>query len=78
MGPFNPITKFTYTIEETGHVSLCIYNLKGQKVKTLVDEEQEPGSHDVRLDGSDLLSGVYLYILRSGSSEQRKKLVLIK
>lgn len=86
--PFNPETTIHYTLPEAPsgtlyQVSLRIYNLAGQEVRTLVDEEQGPGRYGVRWDGRNglgnpLPSGVYLYHIRAGNFSQNRKAVLIK
>jgi hypothetical protein len=81
--PFNPSTTITYSLSRGGEVSLSIYDMRGQRVKTLVAGKQEAGNHDVVWEGDDdhhrqLGSGVYLYRLESGSrsSVARKCLLL--
>ena len=82
--PFNPQTTIRYDLPSTGKVSLCIYNIKGQKVKTLVDEIQEEGTYHIIWDGSDknrhkVASGVYFYKLEMKSGKPLiKKMLLLK
>lgn len=77
--PFNPTTTIEYTVPTTGRVTLIVYNLLGQTVKTLVDEDQQAGDHRVTFDGSTLASGVYLYRLQSDSgASASKKMLLLK
>jgi hypothetical protein len=83
--PFNPNTTIEYAIRERGHVSLRIYNVAGQLVKTLVDEVQEPtaGVRTVlwngRCDtGRPVSSGVYFYRLDAPGFRQTKKMVLLR
>jgi len=81
--PFNPSTTISYRISKTTPTKINIYNLFGQKVKTLVNEEQQPGVYKMIWDGTDnsgrmLSSGVYIYQLRAGGFLQTKKMVLIK
>jgi hypothetical protein len=64
--PFNPSTTIGYTLSTVGHVTLKIYNILGQEVVTLVDEDQVPGTHSVvwngkSTNGSQVCSGVYFY-----------------
>lgn len=68
---------------EACHVTLTIYNLRGQQVKTLVDHDAPAGSHSVRWDGKDeyghnLASGIYIYRLEAGSFVASKKLALVR
>lgn len=81
--PFNPTTSIRYALPASGHVTLRIYNVLGQSVRTLVDGTVEAGVHDVLWDGSDdtgipVASGVYFYRLTAGDFEQSRKMVLIK
>ena len=76
--PFNPATTIQYSIARESRVNISVYNLIGQRVMTLVDEVRAPGTYSVRLDGSRLASGVYLYRLEAGRFVSTKKLVLLK
>ncbi|UCG51501.1 MAG: T9SS type A sorting domain-containing protein [Candidatus Latescibacterota bacterium] len=83
--PFNPVTTIRYGIEERGHVTLKIYNVAGQLVKTLVDEEQTPRADGFKptWDGTNntgepVSSGVYFYRLTTKGFSQTKKMVLLK
>jgi hypothetical protein len=76
--PFNPTTTIRYDIAETAPVSLEIYSILGQKVRTLVNQSQSPGRYSVTFDATGLGSGIYLYRLRSNGISISKKLLLIK
>jgi hypothetical protein len=77
--PFNPATTITFSVEQTGQATLDVYNILGQKVMTLFDGMAEAGQyHHVRLDGSNLSSGIYFYRLQSGQKSDLKKLILLK
>jgi subtilisin family serine protease len=76
--PFNPSTAIPYTVPEQRHVTLAIYNLLGQKIRTLVDERHSPGRYRVRFDASELPSGVYFYRLEAGSYTQTRSMTLLK
>jgi len=81
--PFNPETTISYNLLNAGDIEIAIYNLKGQKVKTLISEYQEIGNHQVIWDGKDIkgnkvASGVYFYKVNAGESEIIKKMVLMK
>jgi hypothetical protein len=83
--PFNPTTTIRYSIVQSGHVRLRIYNVAGQLVKTLVDEPQHPqaGGYSIRWDGrnnkgSRVSSGVYFYQLKTPGFTRAKKMVLLQ
>jgi hypothetical protein len=76
--PFNPSTTIEYSIIRAGNVSLDIYNLLGQKVKTLINSQQNAGTYKVIFNANDLTSGIYFYQLNSGSFKQVKKMLLLK
>lgn len=67
-----------YSLPEKAHVKLDIYNILGQKVETLVDEQKEPGYHSVTWDASDVASGIYFYKLQAGEFTQTKRMTLLK
>jgi hypothetical protein len=85
--PFNPATRIRYTVgtkqTQPVPVSLKIYNVLGQLVRTLVDEEKAAGSHRVTWDGRDdggqkLSSGVYLYRLEIENLRVSRRMLLLK
>jgi len=81
--PFNAETTIKYKLPEASKVTLSIYNLFGQKVITLTDEEKDGGFHQVRWDGKDSLgrpvaSGVYVYQIRAGNFVMMRKLLLLR
>lgn len=76
--PFNPTTKIEYSIPVTGHVSLKVFNTLGQEVATLFNGNQNAGKYVATFDASNLVSGVYIYQLQSGSVSITKKFVLMK
>lgn len=76
--PFNPSTIINYSIPKSGMVTLRIYNVLGQEVKTLVNQIQNPGSHRVSFNASALSSGIYFYSLTAENFVQVKKMMLIK
>ena len=59
--PFNPTTSIEFRISNVGFVTLKVYDMLGQRVATLVDKVEQPGSYEVQFNGSDLASGVYFY-----------------
>lgn len=76
--PFNPATTIQYSLPIAGNVTLKIYNLLGQEVKTLLNEYQNEGSYKYTFDASHLPSGVYFYVLNSGEYSSVKKMMLLK
>lgn len=76
--PFNPITRIRFFIPKTSKVILSIYDVLGQLVSTLVDDELQQGSYEVVFDGSKLSSGMYFYNLTSENFSQTKKMILLK
>jgi hypothetical protein len=81
--PFNPETTISYSLKDNVKVLLKIYNIKGQKVRNLVDEVLPAGEHTVIWDGRDSTdkrvgSGIYFYKLRAGDFQKVKKMILLK
>lgn len=76
--PFNPTTLIEFAVPKKSQVSLRVYNLLGQEVKTLVDQEFQPGRYRATFDGSGLASGMYLYRIQAGSFSQTQKMLLVK
>ncbi|MBI4548141.1 MAG: choice-of-anchor D domain-containing protein, partial [Ignavibacteriae bacterium] len=81
--PFNPETRIRYQLSKRSHVVFEIYNLLGQRIRTLVDEEQLTGVHIVVWNGGNNLgnlagSGVYVYRIRAGDFVASRKLVIIR
>ncbi len=76
--PFNPATTINFMLKKAGPVELKIYNIRGQNVATLVDQEMKAGRHSVTWNAADLASGVYFYMLTSGDFKDVKKMMLIK
>jgi len=76
--PFNPSTRIGFSLDRPAQVKLAVYDILGREVAVLVDRSMNAGSHNVNFMASDLPSGVYFYKLQSGSSEQVRKMVLMK
>lgn len=81
--PFNPSTKIEFSVPETARLRLIIFNTAGQKVRTLVSEQLEPGRYVYEWDGRDengnrVASGVYLYRLLGDGFVAERKLVFMK
>jgi hypothetical protein len=81
--PFNPETAINFSIKQTGKVSLKIYNVQGQLIRSLVDANKLAGSYSIIWNGTDdqgtrVSSGTYLYTLKVNGFEDTKKLVFMK
>ena len=76
--PFNPSTQIIYSLPEASHVEVSVYNLRGERVATLVNEPKESGSHSVVWNAEKVGSGVYLIRIRAGRFESMKKCLLVK
>jgi len=58
--PFNPLTKIGYQLKERGRVKIMVYDIKGELIRQVMNEEKEPGYYETEFDGSSLSSGIYL------------------
>lgn len=76
--PFNPETRIEYSLAEHARVSLEIYDVLGRIVTTLVEGEQEAGTHSAILDANTLPGGIYFYRLKAGTFKDVKKMLLVK
>ncbi|OGU76069.1 MAG: hypothetical protein A2V93_04165 [Ignavibacteria bacterium RBG_16_34_14] len=76
--PFNPSTSIKYQIPADGIVTLKIFDILGNEVKTLVKEHKPVGRYEVEFDASDLASGVYIYRMQVNGFTSTKKLMLLK
>ena len=76
--PFNPTTTIKYSVPEMSKVSVTIYNLLGEELAALVNEEKVAGYYTVEFNAAALPSGVYFYQLKAGDFMQTKKMILIK
>jgi hypothetical protein len=77
--PFNPVTKISFNIPEAGKVKLNVYNVLGNEVATLVNNEMNAGSHSVTFNAADLSSGVYYYRIEAeGKFVETKQMILLK
>jgi len=81
--PFNPSTTIDFTLPQAAQVTLRIFNINGQRVRTLIEGERSAGTHRVEWDatsdsGRQLASGVYLYRLSAGDQVATKKMTLLK
>jgi len=76
--PFNPSTSIQYRVSSISNVSLKVYDVIGNEVATLVNEEKSAGSYEVNFNAAGLSSGIYFYKLQAGSLVETKKMILLK
>lgn len=76
--PFNPSTTIAFSLKQNGLTTLEVYNVIGQKVKTVLNQNLKAGNHHVILDAADLSSGIYFYQIRSGNFKAVRKFVVMK
>ena len=81
--PFNPETQISFQIAKDSHVSMNVYNIKGQLVKSLVNENMKSGSHTITWHGKDnsgrtASSGVYFFRLSNNGVSKVHKCTLMK
>lgn len=80
--PFNPATTIKFDMPSAGNMSLKIFNLLGQEIKTLIDTKMQAGRHAITWDGTDNLgrnvsSGVYLYQMKTENFQKTRKMILL-
>ncbi|MEI6766375.1 MAG: hypothetical protein WCM76_12090 [Bacteroidota bacterium] len=77
----NSTAEISYVLPETGHVRLAIFNVIGEEVKVLIDENQDAGSHKIVFSGNDLQAGIFTYRMDYISTNKRgsatKKMIII-
>ncbi len=76
--PFSNLTYVSYTLRETTHIQLVIYNVAGEKIAVLVDDKQRSGDYRYSIDGSNLSPGIYYYTFFTDSDSITNKILLIK
>ncbi|MCZ7610011.1 MAG: T9SS type A sorting domain-containing protein [Ignavibacterium sp.] len=76
--PFNPSTTIKFQIPKDGFVSLKVYDILGNEITTLVNEEKSQGRYEVIFNASSLANGVYIYKIQSGDFISSKKMILLK
>jgi hypothetical protein len=76
--PFNPSTIIRFELPHASAVSLTVYNVLGQEVLTLIEEEKPAGIYDVQFSAAHLSSGMYMYRLRAGDFVSTKRMLLLK
>ena len=76
--PFNPSTKISFKIPQTSIVQIKVYDVLGNEISSLINEEKPAGQYELTFDGTDLPSGVYFYQLKVGDFVLTKKMLLLK
>lgn len=81
--PFNPATTLSYAVSESGLVALEIYNIRGEKIRTLLNQEMQPGLYTLRWDGSNdkgetMPSGIYFAKFSAGDYNSSRKMIMMK
>jgi Right handed beta helix region/Secretion system C-terminal sorting domain len=76
--PFNPVTNIEFYLPTTTNVKIEVFNLLGQKVKTILDANKSPGNHQIQFNADGLASGVYLYKMETSKFSQVRKMVLLQ
>ena len=76
--PFNPTTTISFTLPEANVVSLKVFNMLGQEVATIINEQKAAGAYKATFDASNIASGTYVYTLKVGNFVQSKKMTLLK
>ncbi len=76
--PFNPTTVISFYLPEEGTVKLSVFNIVGQPVAVLLQENRAQGEHSIEWDASDLPSGIYIYQLEAGTKIMTRKMTLVK
>jgi len=76
--PFNPSTEIRFSVENSCHVNLCVYDILGRDVVTLIDEKKSAGMYSVTFNAHNIPSGVYFYRIKAGNFASVKKLMVVK
>ena len=76
--PFNNSTTIYFSLPQSGHVNLAVYDITGRKVSTLVDHHLNAGEHKVDWRADNLASGIYIYRLNTDEFMEAKKLIIVK
>jgi hypothetical protein len=76
--PFNPVTTISYSLPQTTHVTLEVFNILGQRVATLVNKNQAAGEYTVSWDANPFSSGVYFYRIQTDEATETKKMLFLK
>lgn len=76
--PFNPSTTITFNIPQSENVTIRVFDILGNAVAELVNEQKEAGTYTIKFDATNLTSGIYFYQIQAGKYFETRKLVLQK
>lgn len=81
--PFNPVTRIAFAIASDSKINISVYNITGEKIIDIIDNNYQAGKHEIQFNGSDLSSGIYFYKITANSTDGRtysniKKMILMK
>jgi hypothetical protein len=76
--PFNPLTYIRFAVKKKSHVSLIVYNLLGQPVATVVNEDLQAGEYEAPFSSNGLASGVYVYRMTTNRFVESRRMLLLK
>jgi hypothetical protein len=76
--PFNPETNVKIYLDREEYVTLKIFNIIGQEVKTVIAEDMSKGEHIIRINAAELTGGVYFYTVRAGDFTKTMRMTLLK
>jgi len=76
--PFNPSTKIKYSIPQSSQVQIKVFDILGNEIETLVNEEKAIGTYELTWNAVNFPSGIYFYQLKAGSLIETKKMILLK
>jgi len=76
--PFNPSTKIRYSVPQISNVTIKVFDILGNEIETLVNQENPAGTYEITWNAENLPSGVYFYQLRAGNFIEMKKMILLR
>ena len=76
--PFNPSTKIRYSVPQSSNVIIKVFDILGNEIETLVNEEKPVGTYEITWYAASLPSGIYFYTINAGSFIETKKMILLK
>ena len=76
--PFNPVTNIQFSLCQTENVIITVYNVKGQKVAVILNEEMTAGNHSIAWNAQNKPSGIYFLNFNTDSANRIQKIVLLK